>query len=141
MKDTLMPGLEYTHTYRVPEDKTVPHLFPEAASFQTMPRVFATGFMVGLMEWACIEALAPHLDEGEGSVGVLVNVTHEAATPPGMEIKVKVRLTGVEGQKTSWEIEAHDEVDLIGRGSHERFTINLERFNARVAKKAQGGSS
>lgn len=141
MKDTLMPGLEYTHTYRVPEDKTVPHLFPEAASFQTMPRVFATGFMVGLMEWACIEALAPHLDEGEGSVGVLVNVTHEAATPPGMEITVKVRLTGVEGQKTSWEIEAHDEVDLIGRGSHERFTINLERFNARVAKKAQGGSS
>lgn len=141
MKESLKPGLEYVHTYRVPEDKTVPHLYPEAESFQTMPRVFATGFMVGLMEWACIEAMAPHLDEGEGSVGVVVNVTHEAATPPGMEITVKVRLTGVEGQKTSWEIEAHDEVDLIGRGTHERFTINLDRFNARVAKKAEGGSA
>ncbi len=135
MKDTLKEGLEYTHTYRVPEDKTVPHLYPEAEPFQAMPRVFATGFMVGLMEWACIEAMAPHMEEGEGSVGILVNVTHEAATPPGMEIAVHVKCTGVDGQRTTWEIEARDEVELIGRGTHERFAVNFERFNARVAKK------
>ena len=60
-----------------------PHLYPEAKAFQEMPKVFATGYMVGLMEWACIEAMAPHMEPGEGSVGTLVNVTHTAATPPG----------------------------------------------------------
>lgn len=141
MKDTLKAGLEYTHRYRVPEDKTVPHLYPEAASFQTMPRVFATGYLVGLMEWACIEAMAPHLDEGEGSVGIVVNVTHEAATPPGMEVTVHVKCTKVDGQKTSWEIEARDELDLIGRGTHERFTVDFERFNARLSKKIEKSRS
>lgn len=139
MKDTLKVGLEYTHRYRVPENKTVPHLYPEAASFQSMPRVFATGFMVGLMEWACIEAMAPHLDPGEASVGTLINVTHTAATPPGMEVTVHVRCVGVEGRRTVWEIEARDEVEAIGKGTHERFTIDLAKFNARVAKKAAGG--
>ncbi len=138
MKDTLKAGVTYTHKYRVPENKTVPYLYPEAAAFQEMPRVFATGFMVGLMEWACIEAMAPHLDAGEGSVGTLVNVTHTAATPPGMEISVTVRCIGVEGRRTVWEIEAKDEVEPIGKGTHERFTIDYAKFNARVAKKAGG---
>src|SRR6266545_1987192 len=66
MKETLKAGLEHVHTYRVPENKTVPYLYPEAKAFQEMPKVFATGFMVGLMEWACIEAMAPHLEPGEG---------------------------------------------------------------------------
>jgi len=91
MKESMRPGLEYTHTYRVPENKTVPHLYPESEIFQEMPKVFATGFMVGLMEWACMEALAPHLEPGEGSVGTLINITHTAATPPGMEVAVHIR--------------------------------------------------
>jgi fluoroacetyl-CoA thioesterase len=136
VKDTLKEGLEYTHSYRVPENKTVPHLYPEAESFQEMPKVFATGFMVGLMEWACIEAMAPHLEPGEGSVGTHIDVIHTAATPPGMEVTVHVRCTGVDGQRTTWEIEAKDEVEAIGKGTHERYTIDFERFNARVAKKA-----
>ncbi len=138
MKESLQPGLEYTHTYRVPENKTVPHLYPESELFQEMPKVFATGFMVGLMEWACMEALAPHLEPGEGSVGTLINVTHTAATPPGMEVTVHVRCLEVDGQRTVWEIEARDEVDVIGKGTHERFCIDFDRFNARVAKKAGG---
>ena len=138
MKESLQPGLEYTHTYRVPENKTVPHLFPESKIFQEMPEVLATGFMVGLIEWACMEALAPHLEPGEGSVGTLVNVTHTAATPPGMEVTVHVRCLEVDGQRTVWEIEARDEVDVIGKGTHERFCIDFDRFNARVAKKAGG---
>ncbi|MBW6504299.1 thioesterase, partial [bacterium] len=89
MKETLKVGLEHVHTYRVPENKTVPHLYPEAKAFQEMPKVFATGYMVGLMEWACIEAMAPHMEPGEGSVGTLVNVTHTAATPPGMTVTVR----------------------------------------------------
>ena len=138
MKESLQPGLEYTHTYRVPENKTGPHLYPESKIFQEMPEVLATGFMVGLIEWACMEALAPHLEPGEGSVGTLVNVTHTAATPPGMEVTVHVQCLEVDGQRTVWEIEARDEVDVIGKGTHERFCIDIDRFNARVAKKAGG---
>lgn len=138
MKESLHPGMEYTHTYRVPENKTVPHLYPESEIFQEMPKVFATGFMVGLMEWACMEALAPHLEPGEGSVGTLINVTHTAATPPGMEITVHIRCVEVDGQRIKWEIEARDEVEVIGQGTHERFCIDTDRFNARVAKKAGG---
>ena len=70
MKKTLAPGLTHHFSYRVPQNKTVPHLYPEIADFQAMPEVFATGFMVGLMEWTCMQLMAPHLDPGEGSVGV-----------------------------------------------------------------------
>ncbi len=138
MKDTLKVGLDYVHRYRVPENKTVPHLYPEAPSFHEMPRVFATGFFVGLCEWACIEAMAPHMDPGEGSVGTLVNLTHTAATPPGMEVTVHVRCIGVDGRRTVWEIEARDAVEAIGRGTHERFTVDFAKYNARIAKKAAG---
>ena len=138
MKETLKVGLEHVHTYRVPENKTVPYLYPEAKAFQEMPEVFATGYMVGLMEWACIEAMAPHMESGEGSVGTLVNVTHTAATPPGMTVSVRVRCIGVEGRRTVWDIEAKDDVEVIGRGTHERFAVDFAKFNARVAKKAAG---
>jgi fluoroacetyl-CoA thioesterase len=138
MKETLKVGLEHVHTYRVPENKTVPYLYPEATAFQEMPKVFATGYMVGLMEWACIEAMAPHMEPGEGSVGTLVNVTHTAATPPGMTVTVRVRCVGVEGRKTVWEITAADDVEVIGKGTHERFAVDFAKFNARVAKKAAG---
>ncbi len=138
MRDTMKEGLEYTHRYRIPENKTVPHIYPEAKVYQEMPKVFATGFMVALIEWACIEALAPHMEPGHGSVGTLINLTHSAATPPGMEVTVHVRCTKVEGQRTAWEIEAKDEVDEISKGTLERFSIDFARFNARMAKKAAG---
>ena len=86
MKDTLKPGLVHQFEFVVPESKTVPHLYPEAPEFQSMPAVLATGFMVGLMEWTCLQLLAPHLDEGEGSLGIHVNVSHQAATPPGLTV-------------------------------------------------------
>ncbi|MDH3259063.1 MAG: thioesterase, partial [Deltaproteobacteria bacterium] len=64
-----------------------------------------------------------------------------AATPPGMEVTVDVRCTFVDGQRTKWEIVARDEVDEIGRGTHERFTVNIDRFNGRVAKKIEQASN
>ena len=140
MKDTLKEGVEYTHRYRVPENKTVPYIYRESKPFQEIPRVFATGYMVALMEWACTEAMAPHLEPGECSVGIDINVNHTAATPPGMEVTVDVRCTGVDGQRTTWEIVAKDEVDEIGRGSHERFTVEIDRFVDRVAKKTEQAS-
>jgi fluoroacetyl-CoA thioesterase len=135
MKDTLKVGIKHTHKYVVQEDKTVPYLFPEAETLREMPRVFATGFLVGLMEWACIEAMAPHLEPGEGSVGIRIDLAHTAPTPPGMEVTVEVSCVEVDGRRTVWEIEARDEAEVIGKATHERFTVSWERFNAGVAGK------
>lgn len=137
MKASLKPGLTYRHTFVVPPTKTVPHLYPESDIFSAMPHVFATGFMVGLMEWACVELLRPHLDAGEGSLGISIDVSHEAATPPGHEVTVDATLVAVEGRKLSFDVIAHDEKDLIGRGKHGRSIVLWEKFNARVAEKAK----
>jgi fluoroacetyl-CoA thioesterase len=137
MKDTLRPGLTHSFRFRIPATKTVPHLYPESGMFQEMPAVLATGFMVGLLEWACIEAIRPHLDwPTEQTLGTHVNFSHEAATPPGMTVTVQVRLTAVEGRKLSFAVQAHDGVDRISSGTHERFVIDAARFRAKVADKA-----
>ena len=138
MKDTLKAGLTYQFKFKVPASKTVPALYPESESFQKMPHVLATGYMVGLMEWACIEALRPHLDwPAEQSLGTQVNLSHLAATPPGLTVTVDVRLDRVEGRKLGFTITAHDGVDKIAEGTHERFVIDAARFNAKVAEKAR----
>jgi len=138
MKGTLKPGLEYTLRFKVPASKTVPELYPESAEFRAMPEVFATGFMVGLIEWACILAVNPHLDwPSEQTVGTHIDVSHTAATPPGLEVAVKVKLTGVDGRRLVFEVEAHDGVDAIARGRHERFVVDHARFTAKVAEKSR----
>ena len=138
MKATLQPGLTFQFEFKVPPTKTVPHLYPESALFQQMPQVLATGYLVGLMEWACIEAIRPHLDwPGEQSLGTRVNFSHLAATPPGLTVTVEVRLDKVEGRKLSFTMAAHDGIDRISEGTHERFVIDAAKFTARVAEKAQ----
>jgi fluoroacetyl-CoA thioesterase len=137
MKNTLKPGLTYQFKFRIPPTKTVPHLYPESEAFQQMPQVLATGFLVGLLEWACIEALRPHLDwPREQSLGTRVNFSHLAATPPGLTVIVDVRLEKIEGRKLSFFLTAHDGVDRIAEGTHERFVIDAARFKAGVAEKA-----
>ncbi|MBL8415022.1 MAG: thioesterase family protein [Propionivibrio sp.] len=136
MKETLKPGIRYEHTFLVPESKTVPALYPEADEFVAMPEVFATGFLVGLLEWACIKAINPHLDwPHEQTVGTHIDVSHDAATPTGFEVTARVELISVEGKKLVFAVEAHDGVELISRGKHERFVINKEKFDARLAGK------
>lgn len=138
MNASLSHGIEHEFRFRVTDDKTVPALFPEASEFQVMPRVLATGFMVGLFEWACIQALTPHLDwPDEQTVGTHIDVSHIAATPPGFEVTVTVKLTEVDRRRLVFEIEAHDGVDLIGRGRHERFVIDKEKFDAKLKKKIE----
>jgi fluoroacetyl-CoA thioesterase len=138
MKDTLKAGLTSRFTFKVPPTKTVPHLYPEAESFQAMPAVLATGYMVGLLEWACVEALNPHLDwPREQSVGIHINVSHSAATPAGLTVTVDVRLDRVDGKKLYFTVSAHDGVDEISAGTHERFVVDAARFRAKVAEKAR----
>ena len=139
MKTTLKPGIRYEHRFVVPPSKTVPALYPESEEFLAMPEVLATGFLVGLLEWACIVAVKPHLDwPREQTVGTHIDVSHEAATPPGLEITVMVELTGVEGRRLVFAVEAHDGVDLVSKGRHERFIIDKERFDAKAKRKRMG---
>jgi fluoroacetyl-CoA thioesterase len=136
MKPTLKPGLTHRFTYTVPENKTVPFTYPEAPEIASMPKVFATGFMIVLIEWVCTQLMAPHLDPGEGSVGVHVDVSHLAATLPGQAVTVDIECTAVTGQRVTFHVKAHDGVELIGEGRHERFIVVWDKFNARVAAKA-----
>jgi fluoroacetyl-CoA thioesterase len=101
-----------------------------------MPRVFATGYMVALCEWACVDLLKPHLDwPEEQSLGTHVNLSHTAATPPGLTVTVEARLEQVDGRKLSFSISAHDGIDAITSGTHERVIINADKFNKKMAKK------
>ena len=135
MKETLKSGLEYTFNFIVPKEKTVPHVYPESDLFCEMPEVFATAFLVGFMEWACMEALRPYLEEGERTLGTMINITHQAATPVGMTVTAHVKCVEVDGKRTFWEIEARDEVEVIGKGTHERITVNNDKFVTRVTAK------
>ena len=142
MKDTLKPGIESEFKFHIPETKTVPALYPESEEFQEMPEVFATGYMVGLLEWACIKAINPHLDwPKEQTVGTHVDVSHVSATPAGFEVTVKVKLIEVDGRRLLFEVEAHDGVDLITKGRHERFIINKEKFDSKMKEKIAKKSS
>jgi fluoroacetyl-CoA thioesterase len=141
MKESLKAGLTSTFSFTLPASKMVPRLYPEAEAFQRMPEVFATGYLVGLLEWACIEAINPHLDwPREQSVGTHINVSHLAATPAGLAVKVNVRLDRVDGRRLSFTVSAHDGVDTITEGTHERVVIDAARFSAKVAEKTRAAA-
>ena len=136
MKETLKVGIKYQHKFTVPKSKTVPNLYPESEEFKIMPEVFATGYLVGFLEWACILAIKPHLDwPSEQSVGTHINVSHQAATPVGLEVIANVELVKIEGKKLTFNVEARDAVDIISKGVHERFIINKEKFISKVNEK------
>ncbi len=136
MKDSLIAGISYQHKFVVSKEKTVPALYPESPDFLLMPEVFATGFLVGFLEWACIMAIKPHLDwPQEQTVGTHIDISHLAATPPGLELTATVKLLAVEGRKLIFAVEAHDGIDLISSGKHERYIINKEKFDAKNQAK------
>ena len=105
MKPTLQPGAKTEFAYRVPATKTVPALYPEAHEFQLMPTVFATGFMVGLMEWTCLKCLRTASDAGEGSLGIHINVSHLAATVPGQTVTVNAEVH--QSRRPARDVQSH----------------------------------
>lgn len=136
MSQALEEGMSFDFTYTVPVEKTVPHLFPEFPEGKTMPEVLATGFLVGLLEFACIRFVNPHIDwPRQQTVGIAIHLSHTAATPPGFTVTVKGRLEKVEGRKLAFALEADDGVDGICKATHERFIIDAGKFNAAVARK------
>lgn len=138
MKETLKAGIKYEHKIVMSQSKTVPALYPEAEEFVIMPEVFATGYLVGFLEWACIKAVNPHIDwPNEQTVGTLINVSHTAATPPGLEVTANVELIEVDGRRLVFSVEANDGIDLISKGVHERFVILKEKFDAKLSEKSK----
>jgi fluoroacetyl-CoA thioesterase len=115
---------------------TVPHLVMDRSTFDDIPEVLATAYMVVMMEGAATKTLRPHLDAGEGSLGISINVTHLAATLPGQTVTATAEVVAVEARKVTFRVTAHDGIDTIGEGTHVRTVVPWDRFMAGVAAKA-----
>ena len=119
------------------EDTVRPENTAQAACSGALP-VYGTPFMCALMENASWTSLVPYLEEGEGTVGTRLEITHDSATPVGMKVWAESEVTEVDGRRIVLKVAAYDERGLIGQGTHERFVIQNERFLAKTAKKLEG---
>lgn len=128
MKDIVI-GTEFSETLTVSEDQLACKVGSGIVS------VYATPMMIASMEHTACTCLNQFLDEGETSVGVMMNTTHDAATPAGMNVIVTAVITAVDRKKVSFEIIAKDEVNTIGKAVHERFIVNKEKFEAKAHAK------
>lgn len=135
MLDSMRPGITGTLSVVVDESLTVPAVSPKYPRFDSMPQVFATGYMVAFAECAAMEAMAEHLEVGEDSVGIEIDVTHTAPTPVGMTVTAFAELVEAEGRILTFRVELHDDVGLIGAGVHKRAVINRAKFDAGVARR------
>jgi fluoroacetyl-CoA thioesterase len=135
VKSTLTPGISYRLQTKVNSHQLVPALFPDSAPIAALPRVLATAWLVALMEHACILAMEPHLDAGEASVGISIDLKHLAATPEAARIAIDVECIEVQKRRSVWTIVARDEVDEIGRAKHERMVVESIRFADSLAAK------
>jgi predicted thioesterase len=97
--------------------------------------VYATPAMIALMEAAAVDALAPVLAEGQSSVGIALDVKHLAATPLGRQVRARAEVVQVQGAKVTFQVQAWDEQELIGKGTHTRYVIDVARFLQRVQEK------
>lgn len=97
--------------------------------------VFATPMMSALMEKAACKAIESFLEDDETTVGTVLNITHDAATPEGMEVTAEAEITGVSGREISFNVTAYDEAGQIGSGTHKRFMVNEKRFLEKTSKR------
>jgi fluoroacetyl-CoA thioesterase len=134
--ECLVVGTQHRLQLDVDERLTVPALSGAFTGFTDMPPVFATAFMVGFIEWACIELLRSALPPEFKTVGTHVNVSHVAATPIGMTVTAEVELIAVEGRSLRFDVRCFDNAGLIGEGSHERAIVDSAKFLKRVLSKS-----
>jgi fluoroacetyl-CoA thioesterase len=125
----LTPGLEGHAEIVVGEQHTAPKIGSGRV------RVLATPVLINLMEAAALDAVENLIPAGNQSLGTHLNVRHIAATPVGMRVRATARLLAVDGRKLQFQVEAHDEKDLIGDGAHSRLVVNVARFDQRVQAK------
>jgi predicted thioesterase len=102
---------------------------------QRMPSILSTPWLIAHLEYTARDAIAPYLEENERSVGVSVDVEHLAPSPEGFQVTCRARVIHVDGNVVTFQVDAHDGVDLIARGIHRRRVIDVDRFARRVARK------
>src|SRR6202040_1350338 len=105
-----------------------------------LPQVLATPVMVLMMENAALNAIRGYLDPGESAVGTAVDVRHLAATPVGHEVTAEAEGTGVDGRRVAFNVTARDEIEEIGRGTHERVVVDLRRLDERLSRKSKSNT-
>jgi predicted thioesterase len=127
--ETLKPGLQGRAELTVGEEHTAPRVGSGRV------HVLATPVMINLIEAAALDAVERLLPPGHQSLGTLLNVRHIAATPVGMRVTASAEVVKVEGRTVSFRVEARDEKELIGDGTHERVVVNVAKFDQRVQKK------
>src|SRR5262245_35440952 len=132
MKSSLQPGVSMTRRIAVDRDRTISFMGEDA-------RVYATPSMIMDIERTCRDLIMEHADAGEVSVGIEVSVKHLAATLPGMNVEITVKVASVEGRKVVFEVAAKDELDAVSAGTHSRFVVDVsktvERLKAKAAKR------
>lgn len=129
----IKPGATAEVGFTVSEDKTAHAMGNRGV------HVFATPYVIGLLEDAAGAVLKPHLPPGAGSVGTMVEMKHLAATPVGMKVRARATLLESEGKRYLFTVEAWDEKEKIAEGRHERFVVpDMEKFLARAMKKSAG---
>ncbi|GIL12407.1 MAG: thioesterase [Chloroflexota bacterium] len=129
--EQIRPGLTGERTAVVTDDLTATHLGSGG-----LP-VYATPAMIALMEAAAVAAIDHLLPEGQASVGTALDVRHLAATPLGQQVRARAEVTRVEGRQVVFKVQAWDEQELIGEGTHTRFVIDVTRFTQRVESKGR----
>ncbi|HEX3763118.1 MAG TPA: thioesterase family protein [Kofleriaceae bacterium] len=133
MKSTLQVGLTSTERFTVDEARCISFMGKEGM-------VYATPRMVLDVEHACRDLLLEHLDDGEDSVGAHVSIDHLAATPPGLEVTIELRITDIEKRRVTFEFSVRDPIEECGRGKHVRFVADKARSFERIkAKRAKAG--
>lgn len=136
MRAEIQLGHCFEWRYTVPQRATVPALYHDTPFCRDMPEVLATGYLVGMMELACLHGLMPFVDwPREQSLGTMVHFRHLAPTPPGMTLTIRGEVLEVEGRRVRFRVEAWDEVEKVCEGIHERHLIDPPRFNDKVARK------
>jgi fluoroacetyl-CoA thioesterase len=132
MKSSLQPGVSMTRRIAIDRDRTISFMGEDA-------RVYATPSMIMDIERTCRDLIMEHADAGEDSVGIEVSVKHLAATLPGMNVEIVVKVASVEGRKVAFEVSAKDELDAVSAGTHSRFVVDVgktvERLKAKAAKR------
>lgn len=133
----LVAGLTFEWTYRVPKKAVVPELYDDVELCRDMPAVLATGYLAGILECACLQAIRPYLDwPREQSLGTLVSFSHLAATPAGDTLRIHGKLIEVNGRQLRFEVSAWDGLDKVSSGTHERVIVDQERFLTKLREKA-----
>jgi predicted thioesterase len=134
MKQSLKTGLTATARITVDGARTISFMSDEG-------RVYATPELVRDIEHTCRDLLLEHIDDGEDSVGTHIDVSHLAATPLGMWVEIAVTVTSLDGRAVSFDIDAHDPVEQVCRGSHSRFVVDVAKSIARLKVKTDSANA